>query len=467
MLRRFSIDFALFSMVLDAALVALALGITVHYRPAMSPLPYVKFIPEPLQISLFLYFAFPVLWIMILYFFSVYDGQKTLRIWKELASLTLASLLAIIALAGLLYLSYRDLSRFLFVSFVILAYLFLVCWRIAFRLAYRAKILTSVQRRNILIIGAGEVGVEIERQIHLYQHLGLRLVGFLYDPSDDTPLIDGWLGSIKDARQIVGDKRVDDVVIALPNTQNANVMSIISELQTLPVHLWLIPDYYNLTLFHTHIEELAGITLVDLRAPALSYPQRLVKRSFDILLCILFFPFGLVIMGITALAIWIVSGRPIIFRQTRVGENGRLFTINKFRTMISSMGDADYLMNATTSPEAKTKDDRRITRLGRFLRRTSLDELPQIFNIFKGEMSLVGPRPEIPSLVEQYQPWQYQRFSVPPGMTGWWQISGRSDRPMHLHTQDDLYYIENYSVFLDIMILARTISAVIIGKGAY
>jgi lipopolysaccharide/colanic/teichoic acid biosynthesis glycosyltransferase len=115
----------------------------------------------------------------------------------------------------------------------------------------------------------------------------------------------------------------------------------------------------------------------------------------------------------------------------------------------------------------KVKDDPRVTGVGRWLRRFSLDELPQLFNVLAGTMSLVGPRPEIPYLVEKYQPWQRKRFAVPPGMTGWWQVSGRSDKPMHLHTEDDLYYIQNYSIWFDLQIIVRTIWVVLMGKGSY
>jgi lipopolysaccharide/colanic/teichoic acid biosynthesis glycosyltransferase len=159
-----------------------------------------------------------------------------------------------------------------------------------------------------------------------------------------------------------------------------------------------------------------------------------------------------------------------LFHQKRAGENGRVFEMLKFRTMIR---DAEKLRSQVEHVDEngnlihKAKDDPRVTRIGRFLRRFSLDELPQIFNIISGTMSLVGPRPEMPYLVDKYQPWQRKRFAVPPGLTGWWQINGRSDRPMHLHTEDDLYYIQNYSIFLDIQILIRTVWVVLIGRGSY
>jgi lipopolysaccharide/colanic/teichoic acid biosynthesis glycosyltransferase len=164
------------------------------------------------------------------------------------------------------------------------------------------------------------------------------------------------------------------------------------------------------------------------------------------------------------------DGRPIFFRQMRVGENGRLFSMLKFRTMVRN---AEQMQAAVARQDEhgnlvhKSKDDPRVTPVGRFLRRFSLDELPQLLNVVRGDMSLVGPRPEMPYLVEKYQPWQRKRFAVPPGMTGWWQVNGRGDRPMHLNTEDDLYYIDHYSIALDLQILLKTVWVVLIGRGSY
>jgi len=175
-------------------------------------------------------------------------------------------------------------------------------------------------------------------------------------------------------------------------------------------------------------------------------------------------------MTLISLVVWIFDGRPVFFLQKRVGENGRIFEMYKFRTMIKN---ADKIKEVVEQTDAegnlihKNEDDPRVTGIGRFLRRFSLDELPQLFNVVMGTMSLVGPRPELPYLVEKYHAWQRKRFAVPPGITGWWQINGRSERVMHLHTEDDLYYINNYSLWLDIQILIRTIWTVLLGKGAY
>jgi lipopolysaccharide/colanic/teichoic acid biosynthesis glycosyltransferase len=175
-------------------------------------------------------------------------------------------------------------------------------------------------------------------------------------------------------------------------------------------------------------------------------------------------------MAVTAIAIKLESQGPVFYVAPRAGENGRPFKMIKFRSMVV---DAEKLGPAVTQTDEqgqllyKTQDDPRVTRVGRFIRRTSIDELPQMFNVLKGDMSLVGPRPELPWLVEEYQPWQRKRFAVPQGITGWWQINGRSDQPMHLNTEEDLYYVQNYSLWLDLRILWRTIAAVVRGKGAY
>jgi exopolysaccharide biosynthesis polyprenyl glycosylphosphotransferase len=194
------------------------------------------------------------------------------------------------------------------------------------------------------------------------------------------------------------------------------------------------------------------------------------KRVFDLTLGSFALLLALPLMTLSALMIYLEDGSPVIFRQKRVGRNGRLFEIYKFRTMVKN---AEQLQPRPEQWDRdgnlihKTRSDPRVTHVGRVLRRFSLDELPQLFNVLAGTMSLVGPRPELPSLVAKYEAWQHKRFTVPPGMTGWWQINGRSDRPMHLHTEDDLYYIQNHTIWLDLQIILRTLWVVIIGKGAY
>ena len=191
---------------------------------------------------------------------------------------------------------------------------------------------------------------------------------------------------------------------------------------------------------------------------------------FDLVLGLLSLVVMAPVMAFSALAVWLETGRPVIFAQRRVGENGRLFTMFKFRTMVAN---AEAQIEAARQSGQRLEDvykpanDMRVTRVGRVLRRASLDELPQLWNVLRGEMSLVGPRPELPWVVDQYESWQRQRLSVLPGITGWWQVNGRGDLPLVENVEYDLFYIQNYSPLLDISILARTVWVVARGRGAY
>ena len=181
------------------------------------------------------------------------------------------------------------------------------------------------------------------------------------------------------------------------------------------------------------------------------------KRALDLTVTIIGILLVAPLMLVIALAIRCDSAGPVLFRQPRVGRHGRLFMMHKFRSMTVD--------SPTFGPKPQTYGDERVTRVGRFLRQSSLDELPQLFNVLRGEMSIVGPRPEQPFLVDQYEQWQCERLLVPPGMTGWWQVNGRK-QPMHLHVEEDLFYVRNHSIRLDLHIMARTIAVVLRGSGA-
>ncbi len=401
--------------------------------------------------------------------FNIYDGRKNFRVIDEYGSLTLAAFLASVTSAGVLYLTYRDLSRFQFGLFALLAFFLLLLWRGIVRVTIHRRHSRKMEMRNVLILGAGTAGRKIGDQISKESMFGLRVVGYLDDNPKKVKESDV-VGNLDIAREIVRSSRIDDVVIALPMSAHQRLNQIVSDLHDLPVRVWVIPDYFSLTLHKAGVFDFAGIPMLDLRAPALNEYQRMTKRSFDLILTVLCFPFWLLAMALISLAIRLDSPGSAIFKQKRVGENGQIFTMLKFRTMRINAEEQRRMVekrDENGNRILKQRDDPRVTRVGRLLRKTSLDEIPQLLNVLDGSMSLVGPRPELPDFVDEYKPWQRKRFAVPQGMTGWWQVNGRSDRPMHLHTEDDLYYVQNYSIWLDLQILARTFWVVLRRKGAY
>ncbi len=468
MFRRFSVNFTLLSISLDALFVCVMLYVAAHLRPLLDFLPFAADYPRLVLIPWQVYPLVMLEWITILAQFSVYDGRRNMRKMDEFTSLTFGSMLAAMAMAGTLYLSFRQISRLLFILFVLLTYFSMLIWRFLAQSVIQRRSSRFAQQRRVLILGAGNVGRAMQKQISEHPRTGLRVIGFLDDQFDQDD--QDVLGPLDSLEQTLLSYNPTDVVIALPQQAYAQINRMVATLHRQPVKVWLIPDYFRLALHKAAVEEFAGIPLLDLRAPALSDQQRLVKRAFDLIVSLIVMTFALLLMALIGLAIRLEGPGVVIFSQTRLGENGKLFKMYKFRTM---QPDAENLQTIVERVDElgriihKSADDPRVTRVGKFLRRSSLDELPQLFNVLRGEMSLVGPRPELPHLVEFYDTWQRQRFAAPQGITGWWQINGRSDRPMHLHTEDDLYYIQHYSLALDVLILLRTFAAVVTGKGAF
>jgi exopolysaccharide biosynthesis polyprenyl glycosylphosphotransferase len=219
----------------------------------------------------------------------------------------------------------------------------------------------------------------------------------------------------------------------------------------------------------THKHALA-FQVDEIKVTGLTPRQRMMKRAFDFSVALIVLLLILPVLVVLAIAIRLDSEGPVFFKQVRIGENGKPFKMYKFRSMVVNAEKLQAQINQTDidgNTIHKMRNDPRVTRIGRILRKTSLDELPQFINVLLGEMSLVGPRPELPWLVEEYEPWQRQRFAVPQGITGWWQVNGRSDKPCHLNTDQDIYYIQNYSFLLDIKILLMTVPALLQGKGAF
>lgn len=330
----------------------------------------------------------------------------------------------------------------------------------------------GVQRA--LVIGSGDVGRSVLRTMIARKELGYVPVGYLDDDPErgnvDLGRVRG-LGGTENLVRVLGEEMVDLVVITLPWRYHDKILQLIETCQRAGVEVSVVPDVFQLNLRQVLIENVDGIPLLRVNGHVpLKGSNRLLKRAMDITIVLALSPLLLLICGLVALAIRLEGPGPIFYRARRVGENGREFDMIKFRSMIP---DADKLQAEIVKTyeldprHPKIKDDPRVTRVGRFIRRTSLDELPNLLNVLTGQMSLVGPRPPTPGEVELYEPWHLQRLQVKPGMTGLWQISGRSEVPFDEMCLLDIYYIENWSMQLDAQILMLTIPRVLLRQGAY
>ncbi|MCD4802645.1 MAG: sugar transferase [Anaerolineales bacterium] len=469
MFRRYSANHIILSILIDSIFVVLSLYSAAHLRPIFNEMKVVKEIADPVELQLGIYLISIVVWIGIFYYSSVYDIRNNERFFQEFSNLVFASSLGALILAGIMYLTYRNVSRLLFLLFVAQLIISTISWRLVPWVLIRLK-LNGENSRSFLIVGTGKTGKDLRDRIVENPQLNLTFAGFVSDDNKSNEKIQDVITPLKELREAIVSKKIQDVFITLPREKFADVDSLVQLLYDIPVTIWVIPDYFSLVLQRAEVEEFAGIPLLNLRAPALKEHQVLVKRIFDLILAVLVAPFSLAVMAVISLILKIEGKGSVLFVQERVGQNGCLFNMYKFRTMTigadlkyAGIGDVDEV----DIMRHKLPDDPRITKVGKLLRKSSLDELPQLFNVFLGNMSFVGPRPELPWVVAGYEKWQHKRFSISPGITGWWQIMGRSDRPMHLHTEDDLYYIRNYSILLDIRILLITIGKVVKGEGAY
>ncbi len=473
MLKRVGTRLGLVCLVADLGFTVLALYLAKVLR---LTLPLGVQLERPLAFGPWFYLLVPAIWAVVFFALRVYDPARALRYLSDTQAMWSAVTWATLVFAGVAYLFFREFSRILFFYFYLLDLAFLLGWRVVLQWLLQLGLARSLgEPRRLLIVGAGAVGEKMGRAIRAHSWTGLELVGYVDDDEDkhgDTCVGCPVLGGLEDVGAIASQYAIDEVILALPPRAQERVRGVILALQEAPVNVRIVPDVFDLVFIRASVEEFAGIPLIGLREPAIEGPDRVVKRLFDLavgaLATILFSP----LMLAAALAVRMDSPGPVLIRQKRVGEEGQPFEMLKFRTMyVGAESEERRLVQETDQGPptfVKQPDDPRVTRVGRWLRRFSIDELPQLFNVLKGNMSLVGPRPELPWMVERYEPWHRKRFAVPQGMTGWWQVSGRSNRADYtLRMEDDMYYIRNWSVWLDIRILWMTVRAVVRGEGAY
>jgi len=404
----------------------------------------------------------------------LYRERRGRTWWDEVFAITNGATNAAVFVMALSFLL-RPLvfSRLLIVQAAVLVVLLLGTWRLALRLLRNHLRRRGIGVERVLIVGAGSVGLSVLQTLVARPDLGYRVVGFVDDDPErgenDLGRVPAF-GRVENLPRLIDEHKVDLVIITLPWHVQRKILGVVRECERKHVKVRTVPDLFELSLSQVQVEMLGGIPLLGLNGEAQFHTgNRIVKRTMDIALAAVALPFAIAITLITALAIRLDSPGPIFFSQERVGLNGRRFKVYKFRSMVvdaEKMHD-DLIRRTGQDPRhPKLANDPRITRVGRWIRRFSIDEVPQIWNILRGEMSWVGPRPAVPQEVELYEPWHRQRLRVLPGLTGLWQVSGRSEVPFEEMCLLDIYYIENWSLGLDLQIILRTIPLVLLAHGA-
>lgn len=362
-------------------------------------------------------------------------------------------------------------SRLIFAFAGATTVLLLCLWR-ALLLAARQWLWDNgIGQERVLVVGGTGLGNQVMLAIKSQPQMGYHLVGYLED-QDALHRQSHYphLGSVDDLAQVVHTHNIHQVILALPFWENGRLPQLVQTCRSLEIEFRVAPDLYTLSFDRIDVLHMSGVPLLGLKELSIKGWNLAVKRALDIGLVIVSAPLSLLLSLLIALLIRLDSPGPALFRQQRVGKRGRLFTCYKFRTMVA---DAEQrrselaALNEADGPLFKIRHDPRITRVGRFLRRSSLDELPQLWNVLRGEMSLVGPRPALPAEVECYAAWHRRRLEVVPGMTGLWQVLGRSNTTFDEMVRLDIYYAENWSVGMDLRILLNTIPAVLLSRGAY
>jgi exopolysaccharide biosynthesis polyprenyl glycosylphosphotransferase len=327
--------------------------------------------------------------------------------------------------------------------------------------------------KQVLIVGGGEVGRTVMRTIVARPELGYRVAGFVDDDpvkgQTDLGRIKA-LGSIDNLPTLIRQKGIGMVIITLPWMYQRKILRIVRQCERHQVQVYIVPDMLQITINQVNIEKLGEVPMIGMREEAISHGWRVVKRIVDVLIASIILVLGAPFALLVALAIKLDSPGPVIFCQTRLGEREHPFTCFKFRTMRQGADQEKRdLIEQTNSDKRlfKMKDDPRITTVGRFLRKYRIDEFPQFFNVLRGDMSIVGPRPPVPSEVEHYLEWHRHKLDVPAGITGLSQVSGGSDLSFDEWALLDIWYAENWTFLLDLKIMFRTVSVILMGRGAY
>ncbi len=476
MLKQKARAIALGVLLADLALTAVSLPVTWALRQGILKTSLPSLFPLPLhsldEYLLLLLFILPI-WGLLLSAAGFYRSHRTLPLGEEIWAAGKVAFGGTTILVLLIFgLRLDFVSRWFLVLFGVLNFLFLTAEKIALRQLSHWVRSRGFNFRTALIVGTGPKAAQFAEFLEAHPHWGFRVVGYLDDDNGgEIGLAGRWpcLGTITNMESVLGAEVIDEVIFVIEKGKLAEYEDalLVAERHGVRAHVSL--DIFPHVLARPVLEELDGIPLLSFTTTPSNPAELAAKRAIDLVLALVLFVVTLPVQLASALAILLLSGAPVFFRQVRCGLNGRHFTLLKFRTMES--GAEDRLaeishLNEMTGPVFKAKRDPRLTAAGKLLRRLSIDELPQLWNVIVGDMSLVGPRPPLPDEVSRYEPWQRRRLSMKPGLTCLWQVSGRSELDFDRWMALDLKYIDTWSPLLDLKILLKTVPAVLSGRGA-
>ncbi len=459
---KFIVDLAIVSLCWVAAYI-----IRFDWHLFKKVVPVTKGTP-PLDRYSFLIIFILLIWGVMFRTSGLYRGGRVRSFVGEAAAVLRSNLMAtVFFIIACFFAMEVKPSRVVFVVFWVISSAGLLAWRAAFRLLVRYLSGKEAFGKRSIVAGTGPLAREFIRRAKQYEHLGVKVIGLLSDNPDEvgrTIMGIPVLGTSDEVQKIVEQTKADEVVVALPMEAPDRITTILKNLSDEMVDLKVIPDVTRFCSLRLAVENFEGLPITSLKDTPLYGWRAIAKRAFDLVgsavLLVLLSPLMLLI----AIAIKLTSKGPVFYKQERMGLDGKRFMMWKFRTM---RVDAEK----ETGPVWAKENDPRVTRLGAILRKTSLDELPQLINVLKGDMSLVGPRPERPHFIEQFRktvPKYMLRHKVKAGMTGWAQVNGwRGNTSIEKRIEHDLAYIENWSLWFDIKILWLTLWRGFVNKHAY
>ena len=408
------------------------------------------------------------LWFIVFKALGLYRPRRISSRVAEAMDIVKATSIATLILISLTFFVARsEFSRVIFLYFWIISIVALCLIRILFREFLRLIRKRGYNLRYALIVGTGKLGQDITDKIQEHPELGLKISGFLSeDASQVGNTVDGYqvLDTYENIRDVITSNHIDMVMITLPLNAHEKLKSILDNIADEMVSIMIIPDLFEFISLRGGVGEFEGIPIISLRDSPLYGWNRVIKKSTDILLSLFIILITSPLMLVISILIKIMSPGPILYKQDRMGLDGKIFKMLKYRTMGTQAEEK-------TGPTWATENDQRRTLVGAFLRKTSLDELPQFFNVLKGDMSIVGPRPERPHFIQQFRskiPKYMLRHKMKAGITGWAQVNGwRGNTSLEKRIEYDLYYIENWKLMFDFEIMWLTFWRGFISKNAY